>query len=216
MDTRSDLATPEKCINCTRPHGRPFCALENKELNALDSIATSARYSQGTVLFREGDEGKAVYILCGGRVKLSVTSQEGRTMILKIAQPGDLLAWAPPSVPRLMKSARKPWTFATSKSLNDPIFSTSFIARPRPASTQPSAPRRSTGRRSKKPAALVCLPHRRDASPGSSLNGVRQESAAGKDISASPCRSRMRSSPALPLPPGRPSRAHWRSSSGMA
>jgi len=48
-------------------------------------------YPQGSVLFREGDRCNAVFVVCSGRVKVSATSRDGRTMILRIANAGDLL-----------------------------------------------------------------------------------------------------------------------------
>jgi len=43
------------------------------------------------VLFVEGQMPRGIYLLCKGRVKLSVNSSEGKTMILKMAEPGEVL-----------------------------------------------------------------------------------------------------------------------------
>lgn len=48
-------------------------------------------YRRGNILFREGDESSAVFVICSGRVKVSATSREGRTLILRIATAGDVL-----------------------------------------------------------------------------------------------------------------------------
>jgi CRP/FNR family transcriptional regulator len=48
-------------------------------------------YRRGNILFREGDESSAVFVLCSGRAKVSATSREGRTLILRIASAGDVL-----------------------------------------------------------------------------------------------------------------------------
>ena len=42
-------------------------------------------------LFREDGPCYTVFVICTGQVKLSCTSREGRTLILKIAMPGDVL-----------------------------------------------------------------------------------------------------------------------------
>ncbi len=39
----------------------------------------------------EGQASRGIYILCKGRVKLSATSREGQTLILQVAQPGEVL-----------------------------------------------------------------------------------------------------------------------------
>ncbi|MEI9969958.1 MAG: Crp/Fnr family transcriptional regulator [Terracidiphilus sp.] len=48
-------------------------------------------YRRGNILFREGDECSAVFVICSGRVKISATSREGRTFILRITGAGDVL-----------------------------------------------------------------------------------------------------------------------------
>ena len=42
-------------------------------------------------MFREGDRSSAIFILCSGRVKVSASSREGRTMILRLADAGSVL-----------------------------------------------------------------------------------------------------------------------------
>src|SRR3974390_3371198 len=43
------------------------------------------------MLFMEGETARGVYLVGQGRVKLLTTNREGKTMIVKIAKPGDLL-----------------------------------------------------------------------------------------------------------------------------
>jgi CRP/FNR family transcriptional regulator len=47
--------------------------------------------SKRAILFHEDDVCDAATIICEGQVKLSCTSREGKTHILKIAMPGDLI-----------------------------------------------------------------------------------------------------------------------------
>ena len=46
---------------------------------------------RGFVVFSEGQPAKGVYVLATGRAKVSISSSEAKTVILRIAQPGDLL-----------------------------------------------------------------------------------------------------------------------------
>lgn len=46
---------------------------------------------KGSVLLVEGQTAPGVYVLCSGRAKLSITSAEGKTLIVRIARPGDML-----------------------------------------------------------------------------------------------------------------------------
>lgn len=43
------------------------------------------------MIFMEDETARGVYIVCQGRVKLLTTNSEGKTMILKIARPGEIL-----------------------------------------------------------------------------------------------------------------------------
>ena len=49
------------------------------------------RIRKGATLFVEGQPARGVFILCAGHVKLSTSSADGRTLILRISEPGDLL-----------------------------------------------------------------------------------------------------------------------------
>jgi CRP/FNR family transcriptional regulator, cyclic AMP receptor protein len=43
------------------------------------------------MLFIEGQLSRGVFVLCNGKVKLSTTSREGKTIITKISDSGDML-----------------------------------------------------------------------------------------------------------------------------
>jgi len=49
------------------------------------------QYSQGSAVFIEGQPSRGVYVLCSGRAKLSAYSEEGRAIILRVAEPGEVL-----------------------------------------------------------------------------------------------------------------------------
>jgi CRP/FNR family cyclic AMP-dependent transcriptional regulator len=68
-----------------------FCNLASEALADFDAIGTSVTLPKGAILFREGDIGDRVHILCDGKVKLSCASSDGRTLNLKIALAGDVL-----------------------------------------------------------------------------------------------------------------------------
>lgn len=57
----------------------------------FEAIAPEVSRARGEALFVEGETPRHVYVICSGRVKLSVTSREGRTAILRIAGPGEVL-----------------------------------------------------------------------------------------------------------------------------
>jgi CRP/FNR family transcriptional regulator len=67
------------------------CDSRISEVRGLDNLKLSGYYPRGSVLFVEGQRPRGVYVLCEGRAKVSIASAEGKTLILRIAQPGDLL-----------------------------------------------------------------------------------------------------------------------------
>ena len=61
------------------------------EIRGLDDLKVSKSYPRGSVLFIEGQRPRGIYLLREGRAKVSIASAEGRTFVLRIAEPGDLL-----------------------------------------------------------------------------------------------------------------------------
>jgi CRP/FNR family transcriptional regulator len=68
-----------------------FCNLSAEALGDFGSMGVQATLPKGTKLFMEDGSSNGVFVICTGQVKLSCTSREGRTLILKIALPGDVL-----------------------------------------------------------------------------------------------------------------------------
>jgi CRP/FNR family transcriptional regulator, cyclic AMP receptor protein len=68
-----------------------FSGLKGEALARFAAMGTEMDYRRGHSLFVEGQPSQCVYIVLSGRVKLSVTSREGKTMIMRIAEPGDVL-----------------------------------------------------------------------------------------------------------------------------
>ncbi|MEI9981649.1 MAG: cyclic nucleotide-binding domain-containing protein [Edaphobacter sp.] len=79
------------CLHCELRPLRMFCNLNADALADFSALGIQTKISSGAKLFREDEPGGAVIVVCAGQVKLSCTSREGRTLILKIAMPGDVL-----------------------------------------------------------------------------------------------------------------------------
>ncbi len=60
-------------------------------LQAFDSIKTIATYPKNSALFAEGRPSRGIYVLCDGRAKLSICSENGKRLMLRIAGPGEVL-----------------------------------------------------------------------------------------------------------------------------
>jgi CRP/FNR family transcriptional regulator, cyclic AMP receptor protein len=59
--------------------------------HALESVQCVTYYPAGAVLFVESQPSGGVFFVSRGRVKLSVSSRDGKTLILRVAQPGEAL-----------------------------------------------------------------------------------------------------------------------------
>ena len=81
----------ENSMTCPQRQDRLFCDLPPVALKHLSEITGSASYPKGATLFVEGQLARGVFILCNGHVKLSTSSADGKILILRIAEPGDLL-----------------------------------------------------------------------------------------------------------------------------
>ena len=84
----------ESCFNCPHREERLFCNLPPPALKHLESITAAASYPKGATLFVEGQKPRGVFILCNGRVKLSTSSADGKTLILRVPEKGEILGLA--------------------------------------------------------------------------------------------------------------------------
>ena len=57
----------------------------------IDRVSRSRIYPKGAVVFREGNHAHGVYVLSSGRAKISISSADGKKLILRIAKSGDIL-----------------------------------------------------------------------------------------------------------------------------
>jgi CRP/FNR family transcriptional regulator len=81
----------ENCLACKMRERNIFCNLPTKALEALERVKHTTSYPQGAVLFVEGQPSTGIWVLCKGRVKLSISSSDGKTLILRIAETGEVL-----------------------------------------------------------------------------------------------------------------------------
>jgi len=84
------LPVIENCATCKLRKDNYFCKLSDNSTREWDRIKHVTSYPEGALLFMEGEPARGVHILCRGRVKLVTTNSEGKTFILKIAQPGEI------------------------------------------------------------------------------------------------------------------------------
>jgi len=81
----------DNCLTCPVREEHLFCNLPVQALQRLNEIKSTAIYPKGAMLFIEGQQPRGVFVLCVGKVKLSTSSREGKTIITKISDAGDVL-----------------------------------------------------------------------------------------------------------------------------
>ena len=91
MSTPYGIQITENCVLCKLRQDGYFCELPKNSLEELEKVKYASAYPQGAVLFVEGQAPRGIYLICSGRVKLSTTSRDGKTLILRIAQPGQVV-----------------------------------------------------------------------------------------------------------------------------
>jgi CRP/FNR family cyclic AMP-dependent transcriptional regulator len=91
MSAPYGLQITENCLICKLRQSGFFCDLPRPSLEALEKIKYASAFPQGAVLFVEGQAPRGIYLICSGRVKLSTTSRDGKTLILRIAESGEVL-----------------------------------------------------------------------------------------------------------------------------
>ena len=91
IKTPYGLQVLESCLVRPLIKERIFSDLPRPVLAALDAISSSVTYPKEAILFFEGQEPSGVFVLCQGRVRLSTNSADGKSIIVGIAEPGELV-----------------------------------------------------------------------------------------------------------------------------
>ncbi len=85
------LTILDNCVTCPIREEHLFCNLSLPAVQKLNEIKSTAVYPKSAMLFIEGQQPRGVFVLCTGKAKLSTSSSEGKTIIIKISEPGDVL-----------------------------------------------------------------------------------------------------------------------------
>ena len=81
----------ESCLMCKLGKAGFFCQLPPKAMKDFNSVKSVSVYPERAVLFLENQDARGVFVICQGEVKLTISSSEGKTLILRIAKPGQIL-----------------------------------------------------------------------------------------------------------------------------
>ena len=81
----------ERCVECKLRERSVFCNLPPKVVQAIEGIKYTTSYPEAAVLFVEGQAPRGFFIICTGRVKLYISGSDGKTLILRVAEAGEVL-----------------------------------------------------------------------------------------------------------------------------
>jgi CRP/FNR family transcriptional regulator len=86
-----ESAIQQSCLTCNVRPDRIFCDMPLDLLKAFDEIKSVGTYPRSTILCKEGKPVRGIHLLCDGRAKLSICSQLGNGLTLRVAGPGEVL-----------------------------------------------------------------------------------------------------------------------------
>jgi CRP/FNR family transcriptional regulator, cyclic AMP receptor protein len=91
MLSKNELGIVKGCLSFASRTEKIFCDLGETALQAFERTKAHKTYPKNRVLFLEGQAARGLFVLCSGQVKMSVSAGDGKTFILKVARPGELL-----------------------------------------------------------------------------------------------------------------------------
>jgi CRP/FNR family transcriptional regulator, cyclic AMP receptor protein len=91
MRTPYGLEIIESCMGCKASRDGFFCRFSPTVLRSVDEVSHHTIMPAGALLFVEGQTPRGVFVVCSGKVKLYTTSKEGKVLILKQAEAGEVL-----------------------------------------------------------------------------------------------------------------------------
>ncbi|WP_448208145.1 Crp/Fnr family transcriptional regulator [Azospirillum sp. sgz302134] len=72
-------------------NNRLLSALDDAQMAELVSLGWTVRFDAGQTVFTKGDPGDCLYAILSGQIAISTSSPDGKTMLLNLLNPGDVL-----------------------------------------------------------------------------------------------------------------------------
>lgn len=66
-----------------------FSCLSESDLADIEKVAVRKTFPKNTILLSEGDSTDALYVICEGKVKVTIDDNEGKEIILSMLGPGE-------------------------------------------------------------------------------------------------------------------------------
>lgn len=82
-----DGPTDKKALLRSHPF---FRGLDNRIVEALVLRAVTRKVKRGTLLFRKGEPGSSLHVVCAGAVRVSAPSEQGKDAVFSLFVPGEI------------------------------------------------------------------------------------------------------------------------------
>lgn len=91
MKPHDNFNIQHKCSACEVRKKGYFCDFSANVLDQFESLKLTRIYPKGKTLFTQGQPANGIFVVCQGKAKVSIYSQDGKTVILRVAAPGEVL-----------------------------------------------------------------------------------------------------------------------------
>lgn len=91
MGSSVQAESGSSCFACKYRTKNAFCDLAPNTIHLLETIKSTSVYPKGSLVFSEGQIPRGVFIICQGRVKLSLGSIRGKVLLRRVAGAGELI-----------------------------------------------------------------------------------------------------------------------------
>src|SRR5690348_765720 len=91
MNTPYGLQMVENCNTCRLKKSGWFCALSTGAVHGFSEFSHLTTYPGNAILFVEGQMPRGTFVLCSGKVKLSTASREGKVLVFRMVEPGEVI-----------------------------------------------------------------------------------------------------------------------------
>lgn len=79
------------CERCKSKDKSVFCTMCSESLKDINEAKSCTIYKKGETLFRDGGHPLGIFCINTGKVKLTMSGEEGKEQILRLAREGDIL-----------------------------------------------------------------------------------------------------------------------------
>jgi len=91
MNTPYGLQMVEDCNTCRLRKAGWFCSHSSGATHGFSEFSHLTTYPGNAILFVEGQMPRGAFVLCSGKVKLSTASREGKVLVFKMVEPGEVI-----------------------------------------------------------------------------------------------------------------------------